>query len=224
MVDMYYSFQQMWSNIANSFATNFPQLLWAIIWLIIGLLVGKIAGWIVKQFLIKIELDKYIFEKDKFKMKLSDIFSVLTRWIIYLLFILFAVGHLSFVPELAYLITKAIEFLAGAVESTVIIIIGYSFAYYIKDKVMRSKTFYGDIVGNIIFFLILYVSIALALPFIGINTELINWILIVIVASFGLGMAIALGLGLKDVVRDIGRDYAKELMKKKRVENRRKRR
>ncbi len=81
---------------------------------------------------------------------------------------------------------------------------------------MKTKTLYGDIVGNVIFFLILYVSVALALPFVGIDTQLINWILIVVVASLGLGMAIAIGLGLKDVVRDIGKTYSKRFMKKRR--------
>jgi len=209
-------FQEMWASIWYNFVNNFPLLIWAIIWLLIGFLIGKIGGWIVKQFLVKMKLDKYIFEKDKFKMKLSDIFSALTRWILYLSFILVAATNLSFVPQLANLITYAIGFLAGAVEATVIIVIGYSLAYYIKDQVMRSKTLYGDIVGNIIFFLILYVSVALALPFVGIDTQLINWILIVVVASLGLGMAIALGLGLKDVIRDIGKNYARKFMKKRR--------
>jgi len=214
MANMYY-FQQMWASIWYNFVINFPLLLWAIFWLLIGFVVGRFGGWIVKQFLIKTKIDQYIFEKDKFKMKLSDIFSVLTRWIIYLFFILFAVSLLN-VPQLTSLITSAIGFLAGAVEATVIIIVGYSLAFYIKERVMQSKTFYGDIVGNVIFFLILYVSIALALPFVGIDTQLINWILIVIVASFGLGMAIAIGLGLKDVIKDIAKDYTKKFLKRRR--------
>ena len=215
MVSMYY-FQEMWTSIWYSFVNNFPLLLWSIIWLLIGLIIGKIGGWIVKQFLVKMKLDQYVFEKDKFKMKLSDIFAALTRWILYLSFILVATTHLTFVPQLANLITYAIGFLAGAVEATIIIVIGYSLAYYIKEQVMKSKNLYGDIVGNTIFFLILYVSVALALPFVGIDTQLINWILIVIVTSFGLGMAIAIGLGLKDVVRDVSKNYAKKFMKKRR--------
>ncbi len=214
MVSMYY-FQQIWSSIWYNFVMGLPNFLWAVIALLVGFLIGKFAGWIVKQFLAKIKLDQYIFEKDKFKMKLSDIFSVLTRWIIYLLFILYAASFLN-VPELTSLITSAISFLAGAVEATIIIIIGYSLAYYIKEQVMHAKTFYGDVVGNIIFFLIIYVSIALALPFVGIDTQLINWILIVIVASFGLGIAIAIGLGLKDVIRDIAKDYTRKYIKKRR--------
>jgi len=207
--------EELWASIWYSFVWGLPKVLLALIALLLGFLIGKLCGWLVKQFLAKIKLDQYIFEKDKFKMKLSDIFSVLTRWIIYLLFILISVRYLG-IQEITTLIERAIIFLAGAVEAAVIIIVGYSIAFYIKEKVMHSKTFYSEIVGNVIFFLIIYVSIAMALPFIGINTDLINWILIVILASFGLGVAIALGLGLKDIVHDIAADYTKKFGKKRR--------
>lgn len=212
MVEMYY-IQQVLSSVWYSFVTSLPNFLWAMMALLMGF-VGRFGGWLVKQFLLKIRLDQFIFEKDKFKMKLSDIFSVMTRWIIYLLFLLYSASFLG-VPEILQLIRSAIGFLTGAVETTVIIIVGYSLAYYIKERVMHSKTFYSDLVGNVIFFLIVYVSIALALPFVGIDTQLINWILIVIVASFGVGLAIAIGLGLKDVVRDVAKQYTKSLNKKR---------
>jgi hypothetical protein len=40
---------------------------------------------------------------------------------------------------------------------------------------------------------------------------LINWILIVILASFGLGIGLALGLGLKDTVNTMAKEYTKKL-------------
>ena len=209
-----YPFQEIVASIWYSFITGLPSLLWAVIALLIGFLAGKLGGWLVKQFLVKIKLDQYIFEKEKFKMKLSDIFSVLTRWIIYLLFIMYSANFLG-VPQVTTLIGSAIGFLAGIVEASVIIIVGYSIAYYIKEKVMHSKTFYAEVVGNVIFFLTLYVSIALALPFIGIDTQLINWILIVILASFGLGIGLALGLGLKDTVNTLAKEYTKKLGKRR---------
>ena len=70
--------------------------------------------------------------------------------------------------------------------------------------------------GKVIFFLIIYLSIALALPFVGINPTLINNILLVAIGSVGLGIAIALGWGLKDVVREAAQDYAKKFRGKKR--------
>ena len=199
----------------NSFLLILPSLIWTAVALVVGFIVGKIVGWLVKQFLFRVKLDHYIFEKEKFKIKLSDVFSILARWVIYLAFILIAVVDILNIEAITVLVTSAIGFLVGAIEASVIIIVGYSLAYYIKDKVIQSKTFYGDLVGNVIFFLVLYVSIALALPFIGIDPTLINWILIVIVASFGIGLAIAIGLGLKDVIADVAGDYSKKFKKRR---------
>jgi len=207
--------QQALITLWNSFLMTLPSLIWSAIALIAGFLIGKIAGWIVKQFLIRIKLDQYIFEKEKFKIKLSDVFSILTRWVFYLAFINIAAWILG-IETVITLVNSAIGFLVGAIEASVIIIIGYSLAYYIKDKVIHSKTFYGDLVGNLIFFLVLYVSVALALPFVGIDPTLVNWILIVIVASLGVGLAIAVGLGLKEVVADIAKGYSRKFKKKRR--------
>ena len=205
-------FQEFFNSVFISFATGLPNFLIALLALLIGFLAGRFGGWLVKQFLVKIKLDQFIFEKDKFRMKLSDMFSVITRWIIYLISILYASSKLG-VPEITMLVGEAIKFLTGAVEAAIIIIVGYSLAMYIKERVMHSKSFYSNVIGNIIFFLVIYVSISIALSLIGIKTDLINWILIVIVASFGIGMAIALGLGLKDVVRDIAKYYTRDLVK-----------
>jgi hypothetical protein len=205
--------EQALMTLWNNFLVTLPSIIWAAIALVVGFIIGKVTGWIIKQFLVRIKLDQYVFEKEKFKIKLSDVFSILGRWTIYLVFVQVAAGILGIVTVIS-LVNSAITFLAGAIEATVIVIVGYSLAYYVKDKVIHSKTFYGDLVGNLIFFMILYVSIALALPFIGIDATLINWILIVIVASLGAGLAIATGLGLKDVVADVAKGYSRKFKKK----------
>jgi hypothetical protein len=191
-----------------------PALITAIVWLIIGFIIGKIAGYIVKEILVRIKLDQYVVEREKLRMKLSDVFSTIAKWVFYLIFINIAAESLG-IATLIELVRNAITFLVGAIEAAVIIIIGYSLASYIKDRVIRAKTIYGDITGKIIYFLIIYVAIALALPFVGIDPTLINWILMIIVASFGLGMAIAIGLGLKEFVAQTARDYAKKFKKRK---------
>ena len=205
--------QQALLTLWDNFLMTLPSMLWAAVALVVGFIIGKVAGWIIKQFLVRVKLDQYVFEKEKFKIKLSDVFSTLGRWVIYLVFIQVAASILG-IASVITLVNSAITFLTGAIEASVIIIVGYSLAYYIKDKVIHSKTFYGDLVGNLIFFLMLYVSVALALPFVGIDATLINWILIVIVASLGAGLAIAVGLGLKDVVSDVAKGYSRKFKKK----------
>jgi hypothetical protein len=181
----------------------------AIIILIMGIIVGKIVGKVVKEILARIKIDNYISEKENFKLKISDLGSIISRWVIYIWFIQLGVAALE-VEQITTITTSAVNFLFGAVGAVIIILVGYIFGYFVKEKVVHSKTFYGDVVGNLIFFLIVYVSVALALPFVKIDPTLVNWLLIVIVASLGLGLAIAIGLGLKDVVAETARGYSKK--------------
>jgi uncharacterized membrane protein len=206
--------QEMIMTLWYSFLTELPALITSIIILIIGFIVGKVVGKVVKEILVRVKIDNYISEKEKFKLKISDLGSLISKWVIYIWFIQVGVTALGLI-ELTALAASAVNFLFGAVAAVIIILVGYIFAYFVKDKVVHSKTFYGDIVGNLIFFLIVYVSVALALPFVNIDPTLINWLLIVIVASLGLGLAIAIGLGLKDVVAETARGYSRKFRAKR---------
>ena len=76
---------------------------------------------------------------------------------------------------------------------------------------MKTKKTYATLVGKVLFFFILYVAIALALPILGVPSALVSNILLIIIGSVGVGIAIALGLGLKDAVADISKRYAKKM-------------
>jgi len=208
--------QEIIMTLWYSFLTALPNMITAIIILVIGFIVGKIVGKVVKEILLRVRIDKYcnICEKDKFKLNISSLGSLISKWVIYIWFIQLGVATLG-VSELTTLTASAVNFLFGAVGAVIIILVGYVFAYFVKEQVVHSKTFYGDVIGNLIFFLIVYVSVALALPFVKIDPTLINWLLIVIVASLGLGLAIAIGLGLKEVVAETARGYSRKFRRKR---------
>ena len=206
--------QDVFITLWSSFLGKLPDMITAIIILLIGFIVGKVVGKIVDEVLVRIKIDNYISEHEKFKIKVSYLGSLLARWSIYIWFIQLGVAALG-IMEITAITVSAVNFLFGAVAAVIIILVGYIFAYFIKEKVVHSKTFYGDIVGNLIFFLVIYVSVALALPFVNIDPTLINWLLIVIVASLGLGLALAIGLGLKEVVAEVARGYARRFKSKR---------
>ncbi len=192
-----------------SFVASLPGLVAAIVTLIIGLVIGKVVGRIVRELLIRLKVDEYVLEGEKVVFKFSDIFSVIARWWIYLIFIQQSAIFLG-ILAITEFINSILAFLPGLIEAALIIIVGYVLAEYIKDKIVSKKTFYGSVVGKIIFFLLLYVSVALALPFVGIDTLLVNWILLIIIGSFGIGIAIATGLGLKDIVATTAKEYMRK--------------
>ena len=208
------------ANLWYSFLDFLPNLIGAIILLIVGYIVGKISGIVVREILIRVGVDKYLQKEEHIKFKTSTVFDVITRWFLYIVFINAAIEVLG-ISSLVDVMHTIIYFIPGVVGAAIIIIAAYGVGLYIKEEILSSKTIYSDIVGKTIFFLIVYLGVAVALPLVGINPTIVNDILLVIIGSLGLGLAIALGLGLKDVIRDMAKDYETEFRAKRKRMNRR---
>jgi hypothetical protein len=197
----------------TSGAVNFlPNLAQAIILLVIGLVVGKILGRVVKEFLDRVKLDYYVSESHKPAISLSNMFSVITRWWIYLAFIGAALSRdVLGITALEVWVGQVQQFIPRIIGAAIILVVGYVLAEYIRAHIKKGPTLYGELVGKVLFFFVLYVSIALALPLLGVTSSLVNNILLIIIASVGLGVAIALGLGMKDAVADVSKRYVKKV-------------
>jgi len=187
-----------------------PNLVAATITLFFGLVFGWMLGKITKNILLKLELDK------KLKLPRRGIFSptemvpVVISWIIYLVAIQQGFEQLEMAVLQQY-VGSIIGVIVNLVKATIVVIVGYVLAGYISVRIKESKVLYSEVIAKVVFLLIVYVTVALALPFVGLDTTLINAILLVIVFSIGLGMAIALGLGLKDTVARMARRYERKM-------------
>ena len=192
----------------NSFVIFLPNLVGALILLGIGWLVGYVAGRIVKEILLRTKVDRYLAKGKKPLFKLSDIFSVITAWSLYIVFINAAVQTLG-IAALVDVLNAILAFIPGLIKAIIVVLAGYAIAEYVRAKVEESGITYSDLVSKGLFFLILYIAIAMALPLVGIDATLVNNILLIIVGSFGAGLAIAIGLGLKDTIARLAKKKLK---------------
>ncbi|MFA4820136.1 MAG: hypothetical protein WC613_04220 [Candidatus Aenigmatarchaeota archaeon] len=189
-----------------------PNLVAAIILLVIGLVVGKVVGRVVKEVLDRVRLDYYITETRKPAISVSNMFAVIAKWWIYLGFITAALSReVLGVTALSLWIAEINAFIPRIIGAAVIMVVGFVLAEYIKSHLKKTNSLYGIFVGKTLFFFVLYVSIALALPILGISAALVNNILLVIIASAGLGFALAVGLGMKEAVADVSKRYVRKL-------------
>jgi len=194
---------QIWASTLNIL----PNVIAAIILLLVGWALGKVIGRVVKEVLRRLRLDRYFKFGEAFKV--SEIFSIAIAWIIYLVFIKAAVGTLG-IAALDEFVGNVLAFIPKILGAMIIILVGYVIAEYVQREVTKTKTEYSRTIGKVIFFFTLVISIAIALPFLQIDTTLINGIILILVGSIGLGIAIAIGLGLKDTVREMSKKYAKK--------------
>ena len=158
------------------------QIIAAAITILVGLLVGKIIGRIAREVVVRSKVDDWISAEDHIAIKVSSVLDLVTRWIIYFVFLKQAAIFLG-VAAVSDFINTIINVIPSLVDASLIAIIGYAIAVYMKEKLINSKSVYGDIMGKVIFFLVVYLSIALALPFVGIDPTLINNILLVAIGS-----------------------------------------
>lgn len=200
------------SQLTANATSLMPNLAAAIILLVIGLVVGKIVGRVVKDVLDRVRLDYYVSETEKPMINLSSVFSVITKWWIYLGFITVATSEqILNIPAMALWVSEINAFIPRVVGAAAILISGYILAEYIKHHMKLLNRLWATLTAKALFFLVMYVAVALALPLLGLSSVLVNDVLIVVIASVGLGLAIALGLGLKDAVSDISRRWVKKV-------------
>ncbi len=195
----------------NSVIATLPGLAASLILLVIGWAIGTIVGRITKEIMVRIKLDQYLMKRGHM-IKLSDIFPLIIQWVIYLVFIQAAVEALGLVA-LTEFVGMVVNFIPGLLGAIIVVIVGYALAGYVQTEVEKSKITYSNIMAKLIFWLMIYVSFAIALPLIGIDATAINYLLLISVGSIGVGLAIAIGLGLKDVVAVIAKKKLKHMMK-----------
>lgn len=196
LIEPIFTFLNAFSVQAAEFAI---RLLSAIILLFIGWIVGTIISRVSKEVIVRLKVDNYI-GKTKSKIKISDILPMIFQWLVYLVFIQAAVGPTVLgITALADFVGMILEFIPNLIGAVIVIIVGYIIAEYVKNSVEKEKLAYSDMMSKVLFWLIIYVVVAVALDLTQI-TPLLGQLLLVITAAIGIGVAIAIGLGLKDVV------------------------
>lgn len=191
--------------------TFFPNLIIGLFLLGIGWVIGEFVRRIVTEIMLKFKVDHFLARRG-FSIKLTSIIPVLFEWTVYLVFIQEAALKFQ-VKAISDAVALVYEQIPGLIFAVVISISGYLIAEYVKNEVAKSKIIYSTFMSNFMFAIIVFVSVAVALQQTPIETSLINQILLIAAASTGLGMSIALGLGLKDVVKEIGKDLYRESKK-----------
>jgi len=200
----------VFSNTIEKIVTYIPNIIAAVLLLLVGWLIGKVLGMVTKEILKRLKADVYF--KFGRGFEVSKIFGLIVSWIIYLAFIQAAVSkEVLGVPTLELFVGQVLNFIPGVLEGMIIILVGYILAKYVQGQVIATKAEYSKFIGQVIFFFTIIITVALALPFVGIDPSLINNIILILVGSVGIGIAVALGLGLKDSVATLAKKYAKKI-------------
>jgi small-conductance mechanosensitive channel len=209
---------QILINTFNSLITQLisfvPKLIGAAVILLIGYLVAKITAFVVKNVLDKIGLDKVgeklneigIVKQLKTEIKLSKIVAKVLYYFILLIFVMAATDTLG-VAAITSIVAMLVNFIPRLIAAAIMLQVGVLFADAIKKGVVSlCKSFNvpsAKLIGNIVFFFFLIITIISALGQAGINTTLLESSFNLMIGGVIMAFAVGYGFASRDILANI---------------------
>jgi len=189
----------------------------------IGLYVAKILGSVLRKFLDRLGVEKFLKTHgvhDAFVgFAFSDICVTIFKIYVAIIFLGIA-ASVADVPMLLELSVQATNYLPLLIQGLVILIVGLVAGDYITDRIKVSKTIpFANPLAIAIELFIAYNALVIAMPLLlpAADPSLLIWSFLVVLAAaafaLALGSAIALGLGMKDVVADVAKKHKDKIGK-----------
>lgn len=199
-----------------------PGILAALIMLFLGLFLSRWTSTIVTKILNSFKLDNWtskigvneILTRIGFGKSPTYVISFVLSWAVMIAFIIVAADALGLAAVRSLLISLLV-FLPKLFVAIVILFAGLLLGKFAQSVVENSAKA-NNIGGGVLFaktvnVVVIVFTVLLALEQIDINFTLLNDVILIIMASIGLGFAIALGLGGKGLVEEfLKKTFTKE--------------
>ncbi len=199
-----------------------PGILAALIMLFLGLFLSRWTSTIVTKLLNSFKLDSWtskvgvneILTRIGFGKSPTYVIAFVLSWAVMIAFIIVAADALGLAAVRALLISLLV-FLPKLFVAIIILFAGLLLGKFAQGVVENSAKA-NNIGGGVLFsrtvnMVVIVFTVLLALEQIDINFTLLNDVILIIMASIGLGFAIALGLGGKGLVEEfLKKTFSKE--------------
>ena len=200
-----------------SFLTNVLEGVFAfailVVILLIGMFVANILGWLLKHFLQRVRLEKFLEQHgvhDAFVgFTLSSIAVGLLKLYVVVIFLGIA-ADVVMVPMLYMVASQASGYMPSLVQGVIILLAGLMGGDYVTDKMKTAKKIpFINTIAILVEVFIAYNALVIALPLLLPSADpslLVTSFLVVLAAlafALSLGAAIAIGFGMKDAVASV---------------------
>ena len=201
-----------------------PTLLGAILILVIGWMIAKLLEGIVVRVLKAVRLDvasdkagvSNILAQGDIKLTLSELLGAIVYWLLVLVIIATALNALNLTVA-ASLISRLVEYVPNIIGAIFVLVLGSFLANFVASIVRTSASNAGieraKLLGQITQTALITFAIIIAIEQLNIATALIALAVNVILASIGIGIALAFGLGCKDIAGKFVSDLINKLKK-----------
>jgi len=206
--------------------TFFLNLLLIILILIVGWVIAKIARTIIVRVLKTIKLDVLsertrldgLLQKGGVKYTLSELLGAICYWLLVLVALVVAVNAVG-LSAAAELLNRIILYIPNVIAATFILVLGAFLARVLANVVQATSANAGisqsKLLAKIVEIVIIIFALAITLEQLNIGKTIIGITVNIILASLGLGFALAIGLGCKDIVGKAVEGWIDKLKTKK---------
>jgi len=152
--------------------------------IIFGICLGKIVTLGLKKLSQKLNLDK------KIRGSFIDLFLVIIRWSIYIIFLSLGLNQLE-IPSLTNFFTNILITIPALTGALILIIIGFAIAYYLEEIIKNSQIKRGGLISQVVFYFIIYIFgiYAIKTALISLDEITKNWIIIILTAVMSTAIA-----------------------------------
>ncbi|MDH4460670.1 MAG: hypothetical protein QE277_04555 [Flectobacillus sp.] len=197
-----------------------PKLLGALLILIIGTIIARGLRWTVTKALgliafdtiiEKVNIDKYL-AKAGVSKKPSELVAGLI-YLVIMLAIYVAFFNSLGLEVISDLLNKVIVFLPNVLVASLIMVVGFYLADFVKDIVVAAVKVTAvekpELFGNIASAAVFFIAGTIALTQLNVGTEIITSIVSAVFGALALALGISFGLGGKDWAASIIAKYLK---------------
>ncbi len=196
------------------FMTYLPKTLGALMLLGLGVLLGKVVEAGTSRVLNMVGVDRWLsgigllslLQKTGSKRSISQIVGLLGFWLVFLLFLISATEALS-LALLSETLTAIVHYLPKIGMATLILVLGLLATNFVRDIISvacdSSGIQQGMIIAQTVYIAATLLVIVTAINELGIDTSLLNQIIVLVIAGLIAGSALSFGFGSRSAVRNL---------------------
>ena len=196
------------------FMNFLPKTVGALMLLGLGFLLGKVVEAGLGRVLNLIGIDRLLsgtgvlalIQKTGSKKTVSQIVGILGFWVVFLLFLISATEALN-LALLSETLTGLVRYLPKIGMATLILILGLLATNFIRDLIAlacdSSGIRQGTIIAQTVYVAATLLVLVTAINELGIDTSLLNQIIVLVIAGLIAGAALSFGFGSRSAVKNL---------------------
>jgi hypothetical protein len=202
------------------------NVLLVIIILIIGWIISKFIKTVIAKLLKTVKLDELadkielnkLLAKGGITYPLSELVSIIVYWLALLVTFVVAINSIG-MPIAAELLNKVALYVPNVIAAIFIMIFGMFVATILRNIVLTAANNAGlsqsKLLAQVVEIIVIVFAIMVTLEQLSIKAQIIELTISIVLASLGLGFALAFGLGCKDLAGKFTSELVEKMKGKK---------